>query len=212
MRAGTDSKAWWTIGLAILLLAGGLVILYVQKPTVAELLSFSVSTDESPPPPSFSTGIHADWKLYDNSSALTRKADLIVFATVTTTEPAKPIGSLPYTLVHLRVDRVLKGPPASTITVVQTGGTYGDKTVFLDGDPRYLPGDRYLLFLLKGSNLPGMEMHNPEYLDKYLILGPQARLLVRNGQLVPQLKDDKVSLELMGLDERQAAAAVEQGK
>ena len=57
-------------------------------------------------------------------------------------------GSMFWTYVEVRTDRVLKGNlPARTIVLKQLGGTDGESGVRVIGQPEFVPGERVLLYL-----------------------------------------------------------------
>lgn len=197
--------------LLVALVITGLWLLRAANTTLTQspLLTQVVSPSSSQP--SSLTG-RAQWTRYDSLGALTQKADLIIFATVAATEPTTPIGSLPYTLVHLNVNRILKGHADSRITLLQSGGVAGNTTVYLEGNPPYRGGKRYLLFLVRGSSIPGMDANLPEHLDKYVIVNPQGRFIIEDGQMVPQINEDKVAREVASMKENQVINTIERLK
>ena len=52
-----------------------------------------------------------------------------------------------HTYVNIEVSKVLKGPAQATIELRLLGGTVGDRTMQVAGVPRFVPGQRALLFV-----------------------------------------------------------------
>ncbi len=51
------------------------------------------------------------------------------------------------TVTQMFVEEVIKGAPAGSMTVVEPGGSYGNTSMSIPGVPRFVPGERTLLFL-----------------------------------------------------------------
>jgi hypothetical protein len=62
------------------------------------------------------------------------------------------------TLTSVRVDRVLKGQPASTVVIEQQGGAVGRIHVHVPGTARLLPQGDYLLFLEPAPTNPARHL------------------------------------------------------
>ena len=118
---------------------------------------------------------------YGSIGELAAASDLVVLVVPesSSTAPDPETPSLPRTDFAVRVDRVLRGSPASgQVTVLQTGGPSGGELVEVRDDPLMALGDQVVLFLRR---LPGAE-------PKYMIVGgPQGRLVVRGGERVSSL-------------------------
>ncbi|HUY13136.1 MAG TPA: hypothetical protein VMX16_05805 [Terriglobia bacterium] len=65
------------------------------------------------------------------------------------------------TLTTIAVDQSMKGQPASTVVVRQTGGTVGRIREYVPGSVRFLPGAGYMLFLEPSQIAP----------SEYLVVG-----------------------------------------
>ncbi|HKB12489.1 MAG TPA: hypothetical protein VKD69_17630 [Vicinamibacterales bacterium] len=62
-------------------------------------------------------------------------------------------GEMIVTDVRFRVDKVLKGAPASTVVLQFLGGEVGDVGLRVDGVPRFVRGDRDVLFARTAQGL-----------------------------------------------------------
>ncbi len=116
---------------------------------------------------------------YDSLDAMSVDVDAVVIATVDGTRPGRTVltsngtASLPFTLVDLSVEQVIRGKVADTITVEQTGGTVGDTALYIDGDGgMYQPGEKVLLFVNAQPDT-----------GFYYLVHPQGRYHVINDQL-----------------------------
>jgi hypothetical protein len=78
---------------------------------------------------------------------MSRSADVIVRGTVTSRSCARGASGRIVTRVELAVAEVWKGPPRAGITIVQAGGTLGDRCEVVPGQPAYEPGEEVVAFL-----------------------------------------------------------------
>ncbi len=83
-------------------------------------------------------------------------ADAIVVATVERSGAQLVLGpeAEPHTVTTLRVERWLKGPGGDRVVVRERGGIVQDRGMWIDGTPRYAPGERVLLFLERRPDRP----------------------------------------------------------
>ncbi len=175
------------IVLASVVILAGAALAVVTAPWVRSLLA-------SPP------GLQAHWaKHYETLGQMVRDADAIVVARVMGTRPGRSMSTsqgaavLPFTLVDLRVERAVRGSVAALLTLEQTGGFDGERTIYIDGDGGpYDRGEQVLLFLKK----------QPES-GYYYLVNPQGRFAVENGILRAASPSDPVAqrLDARGLDE-----------
>lgn len=129
--------------------------------------------------------LQTSWaRSYDDLRALKRDADVVIVGTVTSgAANADPsVGSssttpLIFTDFVVTVQDVLKGTasPATTVTIHQTGGTYGNITMEVGDDPLFQLGDQYVLFLREDTRSKG---------SFAVIGGPAGRFGVRSGRAV----------------------------
>lgn len=82
-----------------------------------------------------------DW----NTEELTRRADLVVIATVISKQ-SFAAGRTVMTTTKLRVERVLLGAATDELEIQQLGGRLGPRVVDVPGDAELSPGGTYLLF------------------------------------------------------------------
>lgn len=82
-------------------------------------------------------------------------------------------GSLIWTYVEVRADRVLKGElHESTIVLKQLGGTVGEKSLRVFGQPEFAPSERVLLYLNTG---PDGSLHSAHtFMGKFSIVADSA--------------------------------------
>jgi hypothetical protein len=78
---------------------------------------------------------------------LTRAADAVVVATVTSLETVTAADGGIDTYVTLAVEETLKGGAAPELVLRQPGGTLPDRSFFIAGSPTFRTGERHLLFL-----------------------------------------------------------------
>jgi len=103
-----------------------------------------------------------------NHTELSNKSDTIVIGTVKEILPSKwnsvdgkkPSGKVQfspqtfiYTDVLINVDEYVKNPLSSKEIIVRVeGGTVGNDTLVTDSQPTFQPGEKVLLYLIKGEN------------------------------------------------------------
>lgn len=155
-------------------------------------------------------GIEASWIDSAGSLAgLRDKSDVVVVATVSqvaegpfskpqVTRPDSDADPLPSRRIILTVDRKLahrNTSMASTIEVIQLG----DERSFINEDPPYRVGDKYILGLVRRPD--GKNLWRP--------VGPDARLLI-TGTRVGTWVEGPLRRELAELEAADAAKTVEQ--
>lgn len=82
--------------------------------------------------------------------ALVNDSDYVIRArtkNVTATKEATAGGSKIYTHVELEVIDIVAGTPPTKITLRLLGGQVGDERMFVEGMPRFHPGDEDILFV-----------------------------------------------------------------
>lgn len=138
---------------------------------------------------------------YQSLSAMSREVDAVVLAVVEDTRPGRTIftsggqNALPFTLVDLAVERVIRGEAEEFITLEQTGGTFDDAAFYVDGDGgEYEVGGRVLLFLNQ----------QPET-DYYYLAHPQGRFAVQDDELYAVAPDGPAA---RSLDRRNVQGAI----
>jgi hypothetical protein len=95
------------------------------------------------------TGIHAATFIVPDDRTLARSSKAIVIATVGESHSQWAAGHWIETVTTMRVDESIRGalPADETFDVAELGGTVGAMTYLVEGSPRYVQGDRVLLFL-----------------------------------------------------------------
>lgn len=123
--------------------------------------------------------MHATWVGGGKDSAgMTKDSKVVVVARVTAIEAGQPLTTpkapdvkpIPTQKITLEVERALKGKglgKKSTITVNKTG----DQVFWIEGDPPYNVGEKYLFFLTAGAD------------GAYIPYGPDGRVKVVNDRL-----------------------------
>lgn len=159
----------------------------------------------------------ASWvKFFPDLPTLAKDSDVIVIGKIVGPKSTRIIGgdALPsdvkaeiekeggvvgviFTDYVFAVDDVIKGDkiePGQSIIIVQTGGTFQDRTQSLEDDPLFQSGENAVLFLKDITNDP---VQSPGE-TKYIINGsPQARYKVESGQVKP-LWDDEIGQAYCG--------------
>ena len=136
-------------------------------------------------------GMHAMWvDTYQTLGQMVNGVDAIVLGTVQGTRPGRVVptgaGMLPFTLVDLVVEQAIGGQVGGFITLEQTGGQSGDRSIFIDGDGgEYTPGGRVLLFLKRQPDT-----------GFYYLVNPQGRFSVEQGTLNAVAPDDPLAQQL----------------
>ena len=129
---------------------------------------------------------------YPTVGAMARDVDAVVLATVEDTRPGRTVfmadgrDPLPFTLVDLAVERVIRGEVEDLITVEQTGGSVDDMAYYVDGDGGlYQHGERVLLFLNQQPDS-----------GYYYLVNPQGRFGVVDNELYAVVPDDPAARSL----------------
>lgn len=82
-----------------------------------------------------------------SDAELTRVADAVVVATVSSIETVSAANGGLDTYVTLAVEETLKGDAAHELVLRQPGGTLPDRSFYIAGSPTFSTGERHLLFL-----------------------------------------------------------------
>ena len=101
-----------------------------------------------------SAGVRATTVVAPTFEALVAQADAIVESEVVDTASrivAQRDGAPIVTDVYFRVEKVLKGAPASTLILQFLGGQVGDLGFRVDGVPSFSKGDRDVLFAITAA-------------------------------------------------------------
>src|SRR4051812_5258846 len=95
------------------------------------------------------TTAHAATFIVPSDRALVTASKAIVVATAGTSHGRWAPGGWIETVTELRVEEAIKGPvaPGETIRVTELGGMVGDIGYVVAGSPKYVEGQRVLLFL-----------------------------------------------------------------
>src|SRR5712692_2091505 len=95
---------------------------------------------------------------------------LILTGTViSTTSVWDDTGSMVWTYVEVLTDRILKGEvPEGTIVLKQLGGTVGESTVRVFGQPGFTAGERVLMYLNAGADGTLHSAHN--FMGKFSVV------------------------------------------
>jgi hypothetical protein len=133
--------------------------------------------------------------------ALVEASRFAAIATVTGVEAGPPLPQgdpnepdTPTQRVAFEVTRRVLGRAPSRFTLFKTGS----EEVWGEGDPPYVVGERYLLFVRKRRDDAGM----------YLPVAPDGRLRIVQGGLVESLIHGRIARLLAGLTMREAAPAI----
>lgn len=140
-------------------------------------LVFSASAEEPPPPPV--ADVPVDWaERPDSVGELVENAVVVAEAEVVAIEAGDPLVSLdpsdpggaaseiPTLEVTFATISEIDGEIASTFTVEKTGSEYRH----LEGDPAYVIGERYVLFLRPKADDPSL----------WLVTSPDGRILLED--------------------------------
>ena len=148
-------------------------------------------------------GMRAVWaETFQSLRQMVNAVDAIVLASVQRTRPGRVVptgtGNLPFTLVDLQVEQAIRGQTRGLITLEQTGGDIGDRSLFIDGDGGpYTRGQRVLLFLKRQPDT-----------GYYYLVNPQGRFRVREGTLHAAAPDDLVAQQLDTLPVQRAIQVI----
>jgi hypothetical protein len=112
--------------------------------------------------------LHSDAAAYSTLGALVAASDLIVVADVTAEAPGRAISSptdpdtaVTTRLLRLEVAETIRGDADRGLTLEEVATTSDGRPVVLDGQPASQPGERLLLFLVRGdADAPGVAIVN----------------------------------------------------
>jgi PKD repeat protein len=79
------------------------------------------------------------------------RSDLVVIGRVTGAEAVESTRGV-WTLSEIAVEQTLKGTPGNAITISEPGGSTGSRLTVVFGAPRYAPGERVLVFLVRDES------------------------------------------------------------
>lgn len=88
---------------------------------------------------------------------MARDADAIVFGTVTRSGARLELGSdgsQPWTVTEIRVREWIKGGSGERVLVHEIGGEVQDRGMWIEGTPRYRPGEEVVVFLRRDTIHP----------------------------------------------------------
>ncbi|MSU68803.1 MAG: hypothetical protein CK548_01315 [Opitutia bacterium] len=100
------------------------------------------------------------------------------------------------TLVTLRLERILKGTPAETITLTLLGGTVGKRTLRVVGLPTFIVGQRQIIFFANNGTVlcPLVAAGHGRY---HVLTDPATqRDYVTRDNLAPLSSTDEIALPL----------------
>ncbi len=132
---------------------------------------------------------------YSSLEEMRGAVDAVVLATVIRTYPGRTVltsngeNVLPFTLVDLRVNEVLRGEVPAEITLEQTGGERDGLVYFADDGGDYQVGAEQLLFLNRQPDT-----------DYYYLASPQGRFHVNAGIMTAAVIDEPLAAELSHRD------------
>jgi hypothetical protein len=144
------------------------------------------------------TSLRAITYIVPTDRDLVKRAEAIVIATAVESH-SEFRGERLVTVATFDVERTIKGPLASSVQLVELGGTVGDRSTFIPGSPRYEAGKRYLVFLR--TNQHGEWMTYGFGLGRFAIIAD-----LRGRELVTRGGTDD---EIFGLDEIGGSVHVE---
>jgi hypothetical protein len=107
-----------------------------------------------------------------SDAELLGRAPLVVIGTVLDSAPRESSDRMIYTDAHLRIEEVVKGQAAGTITVSELGGFANGHGVAVPGSAAYEPGTRVMAFL--------RQRDDGTYFTAYMALG-KYRFIERDG-------------------------------
>jgi len=143
--------------------------------------------------------VHALSVIAPTFPQLVAASDTIARGTVTairSEEFASPQGRGVRTLVTLRLERILKGTPAETITLTLLGGTVGKRTLRVVGLPTFTVGQRQIIFCANNGNVlcPLVAAGHGRY---HVLTDPATqRDYVTRDNLAPLASTDEIALPL----------------
>lgn len=112
---------------------------------------------------------------------LARRSDAVIVAKALTSYVTRSDSGAIETVTRLAIDDVIRGPLAaeSTMEVVEPGGVFGDLVQVIPGVPRFVPGERTVLFLRRSA--PSRWSVTDLALGKFsLVPSPHGELALRN--------------------------------
>lgn len=117
---------------------------------------------------------HATTFVAMSERSLTRAADAIVLGRVARIESVAGRDGAINTLVAIEIERSYKGHPGDLVVLRQPGGQVGDQTMWIAGSPRFVVGDRDLLFL--SAQRDGTARTTALALGQYRVVADGARV------------------------------------
>lgn len=145
---------------------------------------------------------------YDSLDAMSVDVDAVVIATVDGTRPGRTVLTasaghpLPFTLVDLTIEQVVRGKVGESITVEQTGGTINGTAFYVDGDGgMYQPGEKVLLFVNAQPDT-----------GYYYLVHPQGRYHVINDELFAVAPESPAGKTLDGQGVRGAVELIKSAR
>ena len=179
-------RALWVLGLSALI------------SLMVSLTAFAMDEDTAP---SESSELKVGWLYRPTDLAdLTAASDAVVVATVMGTDSLGP-GPADGEKVDFDVDQVISGSMPSTFSLVKVGLADAQPA----GDPAYVGGERYLLFVRKRLPSPS---DPPEVADTYIATAPDGRYEIVANRLQAELPG-AVPKALDGDSLPQAASEIE---
>ena len=103
-----------------------------------------------------SSAVHATTVIAPSFEELIAQADIVIEGEVVDTKSRLETdadGTAIVTDVYFRVDKTLKGEPRTSIVLQFFGGEVGDVGYKVDGMPRFVRGDRDVLFARSATRL-----------------------------------------------------------
>ncbi len=117
---------------------------------------------------------HATTFVAMSERTLARAADAIVLGRVARIESVAGRDGAINTLVAIEIERAYKGRPGDLVVLRQPGGQVGDTTMWIAGSPRFVVGDRDLLFL--SAQRDGTARTTAFALGQYRVVADGARV------------------------------------
>ena len=117
---------------------------------------------------------HATTFVAMSERTLAQAADAIVLGRVARIESVAGRDGAINTLVAIEIERAYKGRPGDLVVLRQPGGQVGDTTMWIAGSPRFVVGDRDLLFL--SAQRDGTARTTAFALGQYRVVADGARV------------------------------------
>jgi hypothetical protein len=130
---------------------------------------------------------------YSSLGEMRGSVDAVVMTTVLRTRPGRTVMTsfgknvLPFTLVDLRIDEVLRGDVPKRITLEQTGGARDGLAYFANDGGDYEVGSKQLLFLNRQPDT-----------NYFYLASPQGRFHVHADRLTAAVLDEPLAVEISG--------------